>query len=158
MRARPGQAFAFIEAALVAATDDCILWPFGRYSTGYGQVHFEGQRRNAHRVALILATGIDPPDMEAAHGPCHTPACVNPRHLSWKTFRENNHDKQRDGTALYGEKNHSTKLTAAQVLEIHRLRAEGWLYRELAKEFNISRAQIGSILRGESWPSFKEAT
>lgn len=93
---------AAIEAAVMSTTDECILWSFGHTLNGYGNVKFQGRTRSAHRVALILTTGIDPPDMDAAHGPCHAPSCINPRHLSWKTSQENCHDKKRDGTVRTG--------------------------------------------------------
>ena len=65
-------------------TDECILWPYARSSRGYGKVSVNGTVRPTHRLAL--ETVSDPPTLKhhPAHGPCHNPLCVNPRHLSWK--------------------------------------------------------------------------
>ncbi len=149
MRARPGELMAFIEVAVASATDDCILWPYGKFS-GYGQIKYKKHPRTAHRVALILATGIDPPDKVAAHGPCHTPLCINPKHLSWKSLVENTDDMKRDGTVQYAHK-HNAKLTAAQVVEIRQLRSNGWLLRELAQKFGVTEAQISLIVSSKRW-------
>jgi hypothetical protein len=55
----------------------------------------------------------------------------------------------RDGTINRGERHPLAKLTAADVAAI-RSRA-GESRRVLAAEFGVSTANIGHILRGESW-------
>lgn len=35
-------------------TDDCIEWPFGRFTTGYGNVKVDGRNRTAHSVSYEL--------------------------------------------------------------------------------------------------------
>lgn len=86
-------------------------WPFtGRISVnrgtglGYGQIRADrttvGQQARllkAHRAALMLATGEDPPDKDACHA-CDNTICCNPKHLSWGTHREN----MRDYIVKYG--------------------------------------------------------
>lgn len=139
MRAKPGQHISFIEAAASSTTDECILWPFGLATNGYGHTQFNGRKRGVHRIVLILTTKIDPPNMDAAHGPCHIRSCVNPRHLSWKTCQENTHDMKRDGTV-------QAKLTVNQNTEIHQLRASGWLLRELAEKFGVTISSISHVL------------
>lgn len=77
--------------------EDCVLWPFGMSGSGYGVMKMDGATILAHRAVYRIYTGENP-DMEAAHGPCHNRACVNPRHISWKTKSDNQRDRWRDGT------------------------------------------------------------
>lgn len=85
-------------------------WPFtGRISVnrgsglGYGQIRDcstvgqRGRLLKAHRTALVLATGDDPPDMDACHR-CDNTICCNPSHLFWGTHRAN----MRDYIVKYG--------------------------------------------------------
>jgi transcriptional regulator with XRE-family HTH domain len=57
--------------------------------------------------------------------------------------------RQRLRTAPIGESNPNAKLTDEQIAEIKYL-YETLSQRELAKRFNVSKSQIGNIVRGES--------
>lgn len=58
----------------------------------------------AHRLALVMATGEDPPDKEACHAPtCTTSLCCNDAHLRWGTREENEADKARKRAAAAQE-------------------------------------------------------
>ena len=89
----------WIESVVSNPPEGCAIWPFPRFNTGgYGGICYQGRTHNAHRVALMLATGVNPKGLVAGHGPCHNPACCNPNHLSWLTHSENQNDRLRDGT------------------------------------------------------------
>lgn len=45
----------------------------------------------------------------------------------------------------------NVKLTPRDVLEIRRLRGDGWSQSRLAKQFKVGINQIGKICRGEAW-------
>lgn len=64
---------------------------------GYIQIGGRGSRVvRAHRLALVIATGEDPPEFEACHAPaCTTSLCCNEAHLRWGTRAENEADKAR---------------------------------------------------------------
>ena len=138
---------------IAAPTEECIIWPYKPNRYGYGQVYANGKGGQlAHRVAL--ATISEPPTEKhvAAHGPCNDRLCVNPRHSSWKTQKENIADKHRDGTHQEGERHGMCRLTEDQVLEIRSLHATGnYLHRELAAMFDCDRSNIGLILRRKHW-------
>lgn len=129
-------------------TDECVIWPYADDQHGYGRVRYGGRIRVTHRLALALATRIDPPHLHAAHGPCHKPACMNVRHLSWKTREENQADRVRDGTDNRGENSHSAKLTEAQAIEIIESTDSP---ATLAERFGVNRDQIYRIKNGTRW-------
>ncbi len=45
----------------------------------------------------------------------------------------------------------SNKLLRPDVRRLHMLRAKGWTYPQLCREFGITSTQVGRILSGEQW-------
>lgn len=84
--------------------DECLPWPFSRYPNGRGQHCHHKFGPLASRVMCFEAHG-PPPTLkhEAAHicGKGHE-GCVNPKHLVWKTKKENEADKIKHGTVNNG--------------------------------------------------------
>jgi hypothetical protein len=149
--ARHGEPMAWLRSHLSATTDECILWPFkSAYESGYGSVLLDGSLTGAHRAMCRIAHG-DPPSTihQAAHS-CGIRKCINPRHLSWKTPKENEVDKVAHGRDSQGERNGCAKLTAANVQAIRVL--EGSLTQEqIARTFGVSRRAVGMVLSGKTW-------
>jgi hypothetical protein len=86
----------------------CWEWKSRRDKDGYGHFRLSGkrseyQRVRAHRVALVIGTGEDRPDLLALHS-CDNPACVNPAHLRWGTQSENMQDALERGRFYRGGK------------------------------------------------------
>lgn len=131
--------------------DGCQLW-LGRISNpGYGSFDWNGRQLQASRVALALATGELPPELEAAHS-CRNRHCVAPDHLRWATPAENAADKIADDTHVRGERNAWARLNAEQVLEIRSRYAQGVeTYKTLAQEFGVSRAAIRAVVLRWTW-------
>lgn len=143
-----GEPLAWLyENITICTPDECLLWPYGA-SHSYGMVKFQGKVRNAHRVSLIIQTGLDPQYLDAAHGPCHSPSCVNPHHLSWKTRSENLIDRVRDGTHHRGERSRVAKLTESQVLAI---RADERRHKLIAANYGISTPYVSGIKHRKNW-------
>ena len=125
-------------------TDDCIVWPNGQSGQGYGAVWHDGRMHQTHRLALHMAKGAPPhPSMVACHGPCHNRLCINPRHLSWQTRKENTHDRKRDGTS----RSHKAKLTFEQAEDIRLKFITGeYTKAELGREYGIPGHSIHNIV------------
>lgn len=134
------------------AGDECLTWPFKRWSTGRGRVSYEGRNQHAHRVMCALVHGQPPsPEHEAAHscGKGHE-GCVNPRHLRWATHEENMADQIGHGTRLQGETQNGAKLTERQVASIREL-AHTVTYQALADLFGISIGHAWSVANHTAW-------
>lgn len=145
--------FFLRETASNPPPDRCVLWPYYRNKLGYAQVLFDGKIQSASRAALILYTGEDPGDMDAAHGPCNIRHCINPHTdhgMRWKTRLENNRDKIRDMSACYGERNPNAKLTREQAEHICKLRGE-YTQRQIAVMFSVSKTTVYKIQNGLKW-------
>ncbi len=137
---------------LLMETDECINWPFARNSNGYGMVTARKHYQLVHRVICEQVNGPPPsPDHEAAHtcGKGHE-ACVNKRHLVWKTHAENMGDTLIHGTHVRGTRNGHAKLTDSDVMAIRRLRGV-ISERNLASNYGVSRGTINSLMRRRSW-------
>jgi hypothetical protein len=136
--------------------DNCLIYPFRRIHTGYGQFSFEGRLHYANRFMCELAHGPAPtPDHQSAHS-CGNgdEGCVHPGHLSWKTRSENQLDRREHGTTKQGRR---FKLTPEQVAEIRSLKGQK-TQTEIAGMFGVTRENIWFIQSGRSWRTGKRET
>lgn len=132
--------------------NDCIKWPFEIGNHGYGTVKHQGKRRVASRVMCEVAHGKPPAkNLDAAHS-CGNGqrGCMNPRHLSWKTRKENAADAKRHGTWNHGEKVPQSKLTESDVRKIRRMGRSVNQYA-VAQRFGVDQAQVSRIINRKAW-------
>lgn len=137
------------------AAGGCWLWTGWLGRGGYGSFGFYGEtrREKAHRAAYKLLVSDIPAGQSVLHR-CDNPACVNPAHLFLGTHADNMADmrKKGRGRSLPGEKSPVAKLTWADVAAIRDAHAAGAATcRELAARFNVSAANISSIIAGRTW-------
>ena len=149
-RTRNGAGAEFIQAAIESATDEHIVWPYPLTAMGYGVATVNGKLVYAHIAVAEAVYGPGPSGTAVAHAPviCHIPACINPRHLRWATYAENQADRIIDGTSNRGERNGLAKLTAQAVLEI---RASTDSADELAERYGVKRRTIHDVIQRRSW-------
>lgn len=148
-----GEPLKWLYANLQHEGDDCLIWPFGRTSYGYGKLVFNGKDGYAHEAMLELTSGPRPHPKSHARHLCNRgqEGCVNPRHMVWGTPKENGQDRVAHGTSLRGEASGRSKLTRDQVREIREKLAAGMLQREIALEYDIHRVHVSQIKLGKAW-------
>lgn len=148
--AKYGEALAFLEAAIVSQTDECIIWPFStvRSSNGdeYGKLKIDGNTKRAHRIVCQRIHGDPPfPDAEACHAPksiCGSTLCINPRHIRWGTRQENRRQRRIDGTHTEAP---IRKLSKEQVDAIFFAKGS---QQQIAASYGISDKTVSNIKLG----------
>lgn len=153
-----GSGLKFIEeVALSFAGDECLPWPFGPGSRGYGSIKINGRGKLAHRIVCERVHGPAPRGRQLAAHSCGNGhlGCVNPRHLRWATYQENSDDAVAHGAVATGERNGSAKITAEIARKI--MAAKGTdTQKAIARRFGISKTNVGQIHRGTIWKSATE--
>lgn len=143
----------FIDFAIYYKGNDCLIWPYGKSGNGRSAIQRNNIRLCVTRIICESSKGPPPsPDMLAAHtcGKGHL-SCVNPNHLYWATYKENNDDMDLHGTKTQGEKCHTAKLTEKDVLEILTLLRQGVTNSEIGRQYGVSNVAISCIKRGVTW-------
>jgi len=126
-------------------------------SKGYGCLRVGQRLALAHRHSWEIHNGAIPAGLLVCHK-CDNRACVNPDHLFLGTARDNYRDmvtkRRKCWCGQAGAANHNAKLTNDNVEAIRRRYAAGReTQASLAKEFRISRSQVGNIVRRQKWAS-----
>ncbi len=127
----------------------CWEWQKGLFSTGYAQMHINGQGRGAHVVSYQEFIGEIPEGLCVLHK-CDNPICINPEHLFLGTPQDNSDDmvnKRRSAVAT----NRHAKLTPADVLFIRRKVKEGRSNHDLAEVYGVTKETIDNVVLRKSW-------
>ena len=126
--------------------DECLVWPYGKNSAGYGSLP-DGL---VTRMACEIENGPPPTDKhQAAHtcGKGHEGCCAR-KHLVWKTHKENHADRKLHGTNLPG----NTRLTEREIEYAKQMKGK-MTQQKIADELKVSRGHVGLILQGKRWPN-----
>jgi hypothetical protein len=150
-----GEIRRFIEMVKRTETDECIIWPYGRNTNGYGRMGVPNEKKtqSVHRVICREVHGEPPIGMTDASHSCGRGAdgCINHRHVRWTTHKDNMQEMNVHGTSQRGEKSITAKLRADQIPQIRALRESGLLMREIADNFGVSQNTISQIILGRRW-------
>jgi hypothetical protein len=130
----------------------CWNWTGPKAGKGYGLIRVPWTRKTSyvHQAAWVVANGMIPAGMLVCHR-CDNRLCGNPDHLFIGTHGDNLQDMKAKGRHLYGERNTKSKLTEAQVNQIHDIAATGVPQWKIADQFNVGQITVSRILRGERW-------
>ena len=130
----------------------CWEWTACLNNKGYGEFKVNSKKINAHRFSYQLHHNRLIQEGLCIMHICDNRKCVNPNHLSEGTLHENNTDRMNKGRSAVGEKQHLSKLTEKQVLEIREKYSQGKTnYKKLGQEYEVHNTLIGKIIRYEIW-------
>jgi len=134
--------------------DDCLIYPYSKGRSGYGSYERAGKVIYVHRYMCEFRNGPSPSE---AHHAAHTCgngglACVNPRHVEWKTNSENQLDRRRHGTT----KNRRRLLTGEQAAEIRSMKGIEF-GRITAERFGVTETTVRQIQSGKIWRDLSAA-
>lgn len=135
----------------------CWVYSGGSAKAKYGlfQRHNRGDVVLAHRYSYELHIGKIPAGKIVMHI-CDNPRCVNPKHLSVGTHKENTQDMIAKGrharVAPLGTDNGKAKLTPAKVRAI---RASADTNKALADRWGLSVNCIRGVRIGRTWAHIK---
>lgn len=128
----------------------CWVWTGTTDGKGYGFFRTSIGMRRAHRVSWFIVHKKWP-EPNGLHK-CDNPPCCNPDHLFEGTHEDNVRDRDVKGRVQRGERNHGTKFTNEDVLEIRKQHATGnTTYKKLAKFYSVNISSIAHIVRRQSW-------
>lgn len=149
-----GEPIDFIETQVLTTTsDECILWPYGRGTGGYGSLKSpQGNMIVASRYVCIRAHGAPPTEEHQASFTCHNGhnGCVNPRHLKWLTETENIESRVAEGRTAKGPQMPHAKLDEQKVRQIRRMYPDT-SYERLAKIFSVTPTTIANVVQRKKW-------
>lgn len=157
MKARRGEPKRFFQMALIYDSDECCIWPFHRnVVSGYAMMRHEDGPAFVHRLACKTMHGEPPTERhEAAHlCGCGHLGCINPRHLQWKTPKENCADRVSHGTQKSGSAHHAAIITEDDVSQIKKL-FDYIPSVEIAMLFGISPQLVCDIKNNRRWSQVK---
>lgn len=151
--AKRGEPLRFLQnVVLPYSGDECLIWPFSRNDSGYGQISWNGKPERVHRIVCEEHHGPAPegrPDVAHSCGRGGE-GCVTARHLRWADKRENFADSVTHGTAAVGERSGRATLTWAEVDQIRSLQGAA-SQRAIAARFGVSQSIVSRILSGKNW-------
>jgi hypothetical protein len=144
---------------------DCWIYKGAKFRKGYGNVHCRAIGNvGAHIISYLIVTKETLYPWDCILHRCDNPPCGNPEHLFKGTKVDNAQDCMRKnrfvnniehtrGKVLRGERASKAKLTAEQVFEIRKARADGIGQKILAKRFGVRYQTIQAIDHRRSWKS-----
>lgn len=146
-------------------SEDGVVWSAksGRWKKISGAVGQRGYLQHVlcvggkfrHVMAHVLVlTAFRGPRPTRKHESRHLDGCRQNNALSnleWGTPQENTDDKRRHGTLKSGQEHHLAKVSDADVLRIRELHSAGHTQRAIAREFNLSFANVCLIVNRKAW-------
>jgi len=151
MRSQPAIKF-FFDTVLNYEGDECLIWPHSRAGGRYAKAKIDGKHQLIHRYLCRKIHG-DPPSKD--HVVRHTcgrgeKGCVTKSHIKWGTRLENEADKIKHGTKVFGERCHNAVINEQIVREIRALRGKK-TQPAIAAQFGVSISLVCDVQLRKSW-------
>lgn len=133
--------------------EGCWEWKGCIGSDGYGKITINSKTHQAHRIAYLIYNGVIEESKVVRHS-CDNPKCVRPSHLLLGTHLDNMQDMVLRGRRTvvknpqFGQKNHFSKLTNKEAIEIF-LSSEP--VSKLRRLYSVSAQTIRNIKSRRSW-------
>jgi hypothetical protein len=126
----------FNDVVLKYTGDECLIWPYGRQTSGKAQVRHEGKLAYVHRLICEDAHGPPPTEKHIAIFTCENldGGCVAKMHVRWGL------------TPRKRKINRNLKLSATDVENIRMLTGT-MTQHDLAEKFEVSQSHISLIQR-----------
>lgn len=140
----------FWEKVNTSGPNGCWVWTASTFRHGYGKFWLDGKLRYAHRVSWKWTNGPIPEGLWVLHK-CDNPPCVRPDHLFLGTDLDNKKDKVKKGRQARGSTHGCSRLTEQDVRRIRALVGLGFLQREIAEMFEVSRSHVSSVVNRKFW-------
>ena len=105
------------------------------------------EQRSVHEMVLTAFKGDRPSGMLGRHLDGN-PSNNKPGNLEWGTAQENQLDRRRHGTHMFGARNPRAKATEEMAAYI---RSSGKRTADLVVETGLSQPQVDRIKRGAAW-------
>lgn len=143
----------------------CWIWTAGKFPNGYGQFHFDGGPKYAHRISYEIHFGPIPKWLRSCHH-CDNRSCVRGSHLFSGTQKQNIQDAVSKGRMAHGDthmsithperlrrgsENAASKLTEHQVKQIWQMICDGLHDRKIAATYGINRITVQAIANRRIW-------
>ena len=142
----------------VSGLGPCWRWTASTNVYGYGQFRSDGTVTVAHRLSWRAFRGSIPSDMCVLHK-CDNRPCVNPHHLFLGTGSDNSADMVSKDRQARGERNHRSRLTEEQVVQIRREYATGrFTQAALARKYVVGPTAICRVVSGKRWKHLRTPT
>ena len=153
---KTGQPRAFMDRAVSFVGDDCLIWPHKKWR-GYAVIALkcdDGKNRSFY-VSRIICEKVHGPPPTPKHQAAHSCGnghlgCISSGHLSWKTCKQNQHDKILHGTLVRGEHARHAKLNRNQVRQI-RVLSKTKSRMEIAKQFGLTWYNVRDVITRRTW-------
>lgn len=135
--------------------DECWPWLGQLMQNGYGRISLGAKKLGgdgAHRVSWKLFNNQEIPEKMVVMHSCDNPKCVNPKHLSIGTSKQNTQDMINKGrrviVAPVGNENGKAILNAEKVKLI---RSSDESHAALARKLGVSPNCIRGVRIGRTW-------